>query len=110
MRWQLPIIGIVAAMAQGAKLPAPSQLYIVSESFSDYGAAMYYRVIEVKPDGPDTVIRYSRIAPVDIFCRRTIVQSAEARVRGTSPAELIKTNNPCAVGRDALMPRSRDIP
>ncbi len=56
---------------------APSEVYIVSH-FSDY----HYRILDVTPDGPDTVVRYVRIGPINTHCRRTIVQAAEA---GRSP-------------------------
>lgn len=102
MRWRLLITGILAAIAQGAEIAAPSQFYIVSRLFSDYGPASYYRVIEVKPDGPDSLVRYSRVARVNLYCPRVIVQSAEARLRNTSPGELVKASNPCAVKQDDL--------
>jgi len=82
----------------GAKDPVgPSQIYIVSTFFSDAGALFYYRVIDVRQEGADALIRYSRIAPVSQWCPRIMVQSAEARVRNTSPAALVGSNNPCAV-------------
>src|ERR1700737_3548636 len=99
---RLLIAGIVAVIAQGAEVVAPSQLYIVSAFFSDNGPAFYYRVIEGKQDGPDSLVRYSRVAAVNLYCPRMIVQSAEGRVRATSPGELVKTNNPCAVKPDDL--------
>ena len=62
--------------------------YVVSAFFSDLGPAYYYRIMEVRADGNDSLVRYIRVAPVDVNCQRTIVQAAEARVRGKSPAEL----------------------
>lgn len=102
MRWRLLITVTMAVIAQGAEVAAPSQLYIVSAFFSDNGPAFYYRVIEVKPDGPDSLVRYSRVAAVNLYCPRIIVQSAEGRVRNTSPGELVKASNPCVVKPDAL--------
>jgi TonB family protein len=102
MRWRLLIPGIMAIIAQGAEISAPSQFYIVSAFFSDNGPAFYYRVIEVKQDGPDSLVRYSRVATVNLYCPRIIVQSAEGRVRNTSPGELVKASNPCAVKPGAL--------
>ena len=49
----LLISGIMAIMANGAEIPAPSQFHIVSASFSDNGGLFYYRVLEVTPDGAD---------------------------------------------------------
>jgi TonB family protein len=102
MPWRLLLIVFAAAIAQGAEPAGPSEFYVVSASFSDYGPAFYYRVIAVKPDGPDSLIRYARIAPMNLSCPRRIVQAAEARVRNTSPAQLVKSNNPCAVQPRAL--------
>jgi len=49
-------------------------------------------------DGPDSIVRYIRVAPMSVDCsRRTVVQAAEVRVRNASPAQLVKSNNPCAV-------------
>jgi hypothetical protein len=97
MWWRLLVTSIVAVFAQGADLAAPSQLYIVSVFFSDNGAAFYYRVIDVKQDRRDSVVRYSRVAMVNLNCPRMVVQSALARVRNTLPGELVKATNPCAV-------------
>lgn len=96
MLWWLLIASIFGVLAQGEDLAAPSQFYIVSDFFSD-GGGFYYRVIDVKQEGPDSVVHYTRIAPVNAYCPRLIVQTAEARVPNTSPAELVKTSNPCAV-------------
>jgi TonB family protein len=97
MRWRLLITAILAVVAHGAEIPEPSQIYIVSVSLSDDGAAFEYRLIDVRPDGRNSLIRYSRIATFNLNCPRIIVQSAAGRVRNTSPGELVETNNPCAV-------------
>ena len=102
MFWRLLLTVFAAAIAQGAEPAGPSEFYVVSASFSDYGPAFYYRVIAVKPDGPDSLVRYARIASMNLSCPRRIVQAAEARVRNTSPAQLVKGNNPCAVKPEAL--------
>ena len=94
--------GIIAMMARGAAMPGPSQFYVVSVSFSDYGPSFYYRILDVKQDGPDSVVRYVRIAPVGIFCPKLAVQAVEARMRDTSPAQLAGKSNPCAVRPEAL--------
>ncbi len=96
MLLKLVTTGLIAMFAYAP--PGPSQFYIVSEFFSDYGAAFYYRVLDVRPDGPDTLIRYIRVAPLSVFCERSmIVQSAEAVVRNESPAKLLQHNNLCAI-------------
>src|SRR6266496_3053308 len=103
MSWRLLLISIMATIAYGAKAPGPTEFYIVSAFFSDFGALFYYRVIEVKPDGSDSLIRYTRIAPIDVYCgsRRMIVQAAAARVHNTSPSQLVKSN-PCDVKPEAF--------
>jgi TonB family protein len=97
MRWRLLITSIITVASPASEAVAPSHLYIVSEFSSDYGPAFYYRLIELNQDGPDSIVRYSRVAAVNLNCPRTIVQSAEARLRGKSPAELIRPINPCAI-------------
>jgi TonB family protein len=97
MRRRLLVWLIFAATAHAAERSALSSLYGVSAFFSDYGAALYCRLIEVNPDGPDSVVRYSRVANVNIYCPRMIVQSAEVRVPNASPAKLVQGNDPCAV-------------
>jgi len=73
-------------------------MYTVSASFSDFGALFYYRVVDIHPDGPDVVIRYTRIGWTDPrFCPRKIVQSAQVRLRNQTVKDLVKANNPCAI-------------
>ena len=97
------ILELSAQTRKARTLPQPSEFYIVSESFSDYGPAWYYRLLSVKQDGADGLIRYIRIAPYDVMCQRTkTVQAMEIRIRNTSPAELAGSNNPCAVGSAEL--------
>jgi TonB family protein len=96
-------VDIAATIAHAAETAGPSEFYIVSVFFSDNGALFYYRVIDVQTDGPDSLIRYTRIAPTNDYCRnRTIVQTATARVRNMSPSQLVKGNNPCSVKPEKL--------
>jgi len=69
--------GIHGLSSLSAKAPIwPSEFHIVSVSFSDFGPSFYYRVLDVKQDGTDSVVRYTRIAPVNIaYCPRQIVQT-----------------------------------
>jgi hypothetical protein len=95
---RLLLVVIAATIAHAAETAGPSEFYIVSVFFSDNGALFYYRVIDVQTDGPDSLIRYTRIASTNDYCRnRTIVQTATARARNMSPSQLVKGNNPCAV-------------
>lgn len=100
----------MAALAQEAKAPDPSQFYIVSVFFSDNGALFYYRVIDVKQDGTDSFVRYSRVAPANPYCPRMIVQRAEARIRDKSPADLVNAANPCAVNSRSLNATAKKYP
>lgn len=104
MRWWLLITAIAAVVARAEEFSVPSQLYIVSVFLSPDVSAFHYRdrVVDVKPAGPDSLIRYSRVATVNLNCPRIIVQSATGRVHNTSPGELVKANNPCAVKPGAL--------
>ncbi len=52
MLQRLLIAGIVVTLARGATAPKPSEFYIASVFFSDNGALFYYRVIDVRQDGP----------------------------------------------------------
>jgi Gram-negative bacterial TonB protein C-terminal len=91
------LLGLTTFLAEAKDVAGPSQFYIVSSYFSDAGALFYYRLIDVRQEGSDAIIRYSRIAPVSQWCPRVMVQSAEARVANTSPAALVGTKNPCVV-------------
>ena len=93
---------LIAIAASGAVVDGPSYFYAVSVSFSDNGAQFYYRILDATQDGPDTVVRYIRIAPTNVYCPRMMVQAAETRIRNQSPAKLVAGNNPCAVKPEAL--------
>jgi TonB family protein len=90
----------LAMAAQGALLP--SKFYVVATSFSDNGALFYYRLVAVAPDGPDSLIRYIRVAPADPTCPRMIVQQTQAIARAGSIAALVGQNNPCAIQPSSL--------
>jgi len=98
MRLYFWAMALIAINAWCAEIPTPSRMYIVSAAFSDFGALFYYRVVDVRTDGPDIVIRYSRIGWTDpSFCPRKIVQSAQVRLRNRTIKDLVKANNPCAI-------------
>lgn len=92
----------MAVFAHAAELDSPSALYVVSQFFSDNGKMSFYRVIDVKQDGSDSVVRSVRIAPSSASCPRLNIRAAEARVRDKSPAQLVGRNNPCAVTPTSL--------
>jgi TonB family protein len=97
------LAGLAAMFADGASVAGPTEFYVVSEFFSDNGALFYYRILDVKPDGSDTIVRYIRVAPVAVVCaRRIIVQAAEARLPNVSLAAIVGNRNPCAVNSKTL--------
>jgi TonB family protein len=102
MSSRLLLAGLMAFIVRGAVPAGPSEFYIVSAFFSDNGALFYYRVIDVRGDGSDTLIRYIRVAPASVLCPRIIVQAAVARVPAKSPADLVGGKNPCGVEQSAL--------
>jgi len=90
-----------AATVHGAGIAGPSQFYAVSVFFSDNGVSFYYRILHVKQDGAGSIIRYIRIAPMNVYCSRTVVRAIEKRV-SESPERLVGSNNPCAVNLGRL--------
>ena len=54
-------MALIAINAWYAEIPTPSRMYIVSAAFSDFGALFYYRVVDVRTDGPDIAIHLRRI-------------------------------------------------
>lgn len=97
MSWRLLIAALIAVVAgRGADTSPLSKLYVVSAFFSDNGPAFYYRVLDVKADGQNSIVRYSRVATVNLYCPRMIVQNVEAKLPH-SPSELVRSSNPCTV-------------
>ncbi len=93
----MPLLtAMIAITAQAAHHAAPSQFYVVSVFFTDFGQPFYYRLIEVRPKDAGSIVRYVRVAPASAFCPRVVVQGVEARV-SKSPAELTSDYNPCLV-------------
>jgi hypothetical protein len=91
-------MALIAINAWCAGTPTPSQMYIVSASFSDAGALFYYRVVDIEPQGRDLVIHYTRIGWTNpLVCPRKVVQSAQARLRNRTIKDLVHANNPCVV-------------
>jgi TonB family protein len=88
---------ILATAAFAADDMTPTGLYVVSMTFSDAGPAVYYRLLEVKQQGADALVRYSRIARADNSCPRMIVQTKETTLHRTTVADIVKGNNPCAI-------------
>jgi TonB family protein len=99
---RLLFIGVAAILAASAKAAVPSEFYVVSVFFSDNCALFYYRILDVKQEGVDSLVRYVRIGPRSVSCPREIVQAVEARVANTTPAQLVEKNNPCAPKSVAL--------
>ena len=112
MRWWLLITAIAAVVARAEEFSVPSQLYIVSVFLSPDVSAFHYRdrVVDVKPAGPDSLIRYSRVATVNLNCPRIIVQSATGRCTTRLPANWSRPIIPAQSNRARLTPCSRDTP
>jgi hypothetical protein len=97
MSWRLLIAVLIAVVAiQGAETNTRSKLYVVSAFFSDNGPAFYYRVLDLRAEGQNSRVRYSRIATVNLYCPRMIVQNVEAKLPH-SPSKLLRSSNPCTV-------------
>lgn len=94
----------IGLLAQAGEAVKPSQLYVVTQSFSDFGPQFFYRIVDVKQDGSDSIIRYVRLAQSNLYCAGwpMIVQAVERRITGKTPSDLFKRNNPCAVNPDEL--------
>jgi len=103
MIWRILLLSLLGFLAGEAGAEWSSGYYVVSESFSDNGALFSYHVIEVKPDGPDTIVRYIRVAPLSKMCsRRVIVEVRETKLRDTTPADVAGQSNPCHVDATAF--------
>lgn len=59
---RLILLVSAAIFAASANAAGPSEFSIVSVLFSDNGALLYYRVLEVSQEAAGSMIRYSRIA------------------------------------------------
>ena len=95
----LVLLGSGAAGAlYGKDAELPNAFYIVSMVTSDASPFWYHYVLDVKPDGHDSIVRYIRIAPMDSMCAEaTTVEVATARLAGVSPSDLISPNDLCAI-------------
>ncbi len=83
--------------------PGPGHFYAISYTFWDNGPAWDYHIIDVKSDGPDSVVRdiliISEHAPCGPTCR---VRARIKRLKDTTPAKVAGDNNPCAVDQREL--------
>lgn len=90
-----------AAPALGAE-PLPTDFYIVWEVVSDASPFWYHYILDVKPDGRDSVVRYIRIAPDGPCPGSVVVQAQTARLPDVSPSDLASSYNLCAADTTAL--------
>ncbi len=88
-------LALAAILGESANVAGPSRFYIVSVFYSH--DVNYVRIVDVTPDGPDSIVRCVRVAPRSPQCLREIVQAAETRILNTTPAELLQSTNPCTV-------------
>jgi TonB family protein len=102
--WYLDLLGPQKLHANDGLLP--TKFYIVSNVTSDASPFWYHYILEVAPEGRDSVIRYVRIAPMDSMCTECtesiVVEAATARLSGVSPSDLAAQCNPCAIDAASL--------
>ncbi|SPF51312.1 hypothetical protein SBA4_4600001 [Candidatus Sulfopaludibacter sp. SbA4] len=92
------LLGSGAGGLSGNDAEVPRDFYIVSIVTSDASPFWYHYILDVTADGPDSIVRYIRIAPFDSMCAEAItVKAATARLMGVSPSDLIPQNNMCAI-------------
>lgn len=94
MIWGILLLGIFGVLAKGADVEGPSEFYMVSFVDHDVMGAWEYRILDVKLDGRDSLVRSILIGPVRSECRLT-VRAAEAILPNISPAQLTAAQNPC---------------
>jgi hypothetical protein len=90
----------LAATAFAASSP-PSWFYAVSAS-ADSRNRIDARIVEAVSDGPDTLVRFIRIAPLTSYCPRPIVQVKEIHVRNNPLAGFTAKFNPCDIAPEIL--------
>lgn len=99
MIWRILLLGLLVAFADRVKAADPSEFYIVSFVDHDVAGAWEYRILDVKLDGRDSLIRSILIGPVRLECpRRLTVRAAEARLPNVSPVQSADKQNPCNGG------------
>lgn len=97
MIWRILLLGLFGVVARGTNADGPSEFYMVSFVDHDVAGAWEYRILDVKQDGVDSLVRSILIGPVRSECfRRLTVRAAEVRVPSVSPAQLTAHQNPCA--------------
>ena len=95
-------ICICAATVLPAEAPL-KEFYIISMMVSDNGPSWYHYILDVKLEDRDSIVRYVRIAPMDLMCLDSItVQAATARLSGISPSDLLARTNPCTIDTSSL--------
>jgi len=95
MIWRALLVGLFAVLALGAEAERPSEFYVVSQFDSDLEGAWNYHILDVRADGPDSLVRYVLMTPVRLCPHSLTVRAAEARLPNTSPAQLTIDQNPC---------------
>ena len=101
------IAGTAVPLRGADKDVRPTEFYVVSEVTSDASPFWYHYVLQVKPEGQGSRVRWIRIAPMDALCSRAVIVEAVTTVLPkTSPSELSEGFNTCSVDSDAL---ARDL-
>jgi TonB family protein len=99
---RLLLISAVSVLVANANQAGPSEFYIVSASISDYANLSYFAVLDVRQEGPDSIVRCIRIGPRSVPCPLKTLQAVETRVPNTTPGQLVGTNNPCVPKASSL--------
>jgi len=75
----LLVVAVLYAQPAGKKprpiTPGPTEFYVVAEAFSDAAPFWSYYVLDVKPDGDGSALRYTRIAPLSSECSAVTVKA-----------------------------------
>ena len=96
MIWSILLLGLLGIFADGVKAEEPTEFYMVSFVDHDVAGAWEYRILDVKQDGLDSLVRSILIGPVRPECpRRVTIRAAEERLPNISPAQLTADQNPC---------------
>jgi hypothetical protein len=78
MIWRILLLGLVAGIAEGAEV---DEFYMVRFVDHDVENSWEYRLLVVKQDGHDSLVRSILIGPVRSECpRRLTIRAAEARL------------------------------
>jgi TonB family protein len=92
-------VGVLKAQSADAL----KAFYVVSTEYFDAQPFRIDHILDVRADGNDSVVRYSRIEPMDAMCLEAItVKTATRRLPGISPSQLVSKTNLCTIDTASL--------